>query len=154
MPRIVTSESGGLLHTTSGAALRTESGAVLDVCGEVQLPPTFDNVTFDLGESVANCGCDTNRDAIVRFRAKEIVDGEPSGPYFLSDWESIPKTTGHVRQIEGLTPSTSYRVEIEINALVNPDLDWTWFEDGVTDCQIVLPGPGTPNPEKPVEEDP
>lgn len=97
---------------------------------EAPSPPTFSGITSTSGPTAINIGCATDRSSVIRLRARLLLGGVPTGLYIYSAWESVPKTTGHLRQLAGLARSNTYRVWIKINAVTDPDQDWTLLTAG------------------------
>lgn len=131
--------------------------AELDLCaGDTELvsagtEPTFADITSEAGESVLILRCTTDREAIVRYRARRLVGGVPLGGYYLSSWETIPDTGDHARLISGLAAAQTYRVWIEVNATVNPDLPMTLFAAGGVGPDFTTAAKGTEDPADPGE---
>lgn len=158
-------KSGAVVDARTGAALGVTSGSVIDVCGNAWMnqetdpeeppvcldPPVFGNIAYVAGPSVIILSCDTDRGSVVRFKARAVVGGVPGGPFVYSAWETIPITTCHVRQISGLMYSTIYRVQIEINGLVDPDLAWALFDDGNAGPDFATADRGVRDPDIPEE---
>lgn len=145
MARVEYVQSGAVLDVRTGAALDVTSGAVFDVCGEAMPnqetypeepptyldPPTFSNISVASGRTWIALTCDTDRAALVRFKAQLVIDGSTTGPLFYTGWEAVATMVGHTLSITGLTKNQTYRVSVEIDGSVDPDASWALFQDGV-----------------------
>lgn len=111
-------------------------------------PPTFDTVSAVAGETSYNMFCTTSRAARVRFRWVAQAGGCTHSyvwPWVEGDY-TIETGTEQGKQIGPLTHTTCYRVQIYIDAVIGPDLDWTLFEgDGEDgDYQTLVRDAGDP----------
>ena len=145
-------DSGGEWVFMSGAPVQLWSGEYLRLSGENaaivgEFPPTFNGIFYDQGSSVLNLFCTVSRESIVRFRAKRL-DNEWNeiGDYVYTGWESDPPAGKNSGQFTGLLHSTWYRVYIQINATVDPDLSWTLFSAGDEGPDYQTLGRGEANP--------
>lgn len=125
-------------------------GGVKPMLGDTDVP-VFSAISYEAGPNVLNCYCDTDRDAVIRVRADRWDDGELKGNYLTSGWEPVSKSAGHAIQLAGLLHSSLYRVWIEINADVDPDLSWTLFTDGAVGPDYATLGKNEANPPDPNE---
>lgn len=92
------------------------------------LTPVFTAVTIEPAAAEIACTCTTDRDALVRYRARPVA----GGAYVVTAWELVAGVGPHSNLIQGLASGVSYYVEIEINASSGLDLGWSAFTDGTT----------------------
>lgn len=145
MAHVIDVQSGAVIDVRTGAALYVASGAVFDVCGEALPnqetdpeepptyidPPTISDIAVISGRTSLTLTCDTDRDAVVRFKAQLLVEDVTIGPLFYTSWETVATMVGHSRQITGLHAWQTYRVSVEIDGSVDPDASWALFQDGI-----------------------